>query len=122
MGSVSLKPEEHNNFSKQRKMQPEAGQPLPLPLPQRGPQQPWLSQRMPVICRLAGGDAGPGLCSSAGLPLLSASLKDAGWEGFSGYGASGGRGRCRENLAKALCEHYNCTFSNPLCSPVDGGY
>lgn len=49
MGSVSLKPGEHNNFSKQRRMQPEAGQPLPLPLPQRGPQQPWPSQRMPVI-------------------------------------------------------------------------
>lgn len=116
MGSVSLKPGEHNNFSKQRRKQPEAGQPLPV----RGPQQPWPAQRMPVICRLAGGDAGPGLCSAAGLPLLSASLKDAGWEGFGGGGV--GRGRCREDLVKALSGHYNCTFSNPLCPPVDSGY
>lgn len=117
MGSVSLKLGEHNNFSKQRRMQPEAGQPLPVPLPQRGPQQPRPSQRMPVICRLAGGDAGPGLCSAAGLPLLSASLKDAGREGFRGEGEDVGG-----DLVKALSGCYNCTFSNPLCSPVDSGY
>lgn len=105
MGSVSLKPGEHNNFSKQRRKQPEAGQPLPV----RGPQQPWPAQRMPVICRLAGGDAGPGLCSAAGLPLLSASLKDAGWEGFGGGGV-GGKGKMSggpcESIVWALQLHF----------------
>lgn len=63
---------------------------------------------MPVIGRLAGGDAGPGFCSAAGLPLLSASLKDAG--GF-GKGGPSGEGRCFEDLVKALCHCLGITIA-----------